>query len=366
MKTLFSFIAILFCTFIYAQDKMIVHTATVDNIADNVTYIDHPDLNNNPSACLNFVHNWNPGNGAGVYNDNPDGLWYSSGNQRWAIYNENIDDMIVGASFNVYIADEGQCVDHVATAANTFGHITDIDDALFNENNPGPYAFMNTYYNPNSIYNTGIWGMYFDTGVERRSIYDENINPVPDGAAFKIAIPGASTTRFTHTTSAANSDGNITTIDHPELNGNPDATFIFSHYWGVGGASTEIYLTAKTAVWYTGTNWSIFTEDISNMPEGVAFDIAIGANETLATNQVENITQATLYPNPAENNLIITTPNSLLKSITLFTIIGNKVATYKGLESSEKNIDVSSLTSGTYLATVETENGVQTLKFIIQ
>lgn len=366
MKTLLSFIAILFCTFIYAQDKMIVHTATVDNIADNVTYIDHPDLNNNPSACLNFVHNWNPGNGAGVYNDNPDGLWYSSGNQRWAIYNENINDMIVGASFNVYIAEEGECIDHVATAVNTFGHITDIDDALFNENNPGPYAFINTYYNPNSVYNTGVWGTYYDTGVERRSIYDENFNPVPDGAAFKIAIPGASTTRFTHTTSAANNDANTTIIDHPELNGNPDATFIFSHYWGVGGATTEVYLNAKTAVWYTGTNWSIYTEDLSNMPEGVAFDIAIGTNEILNVGDIGSFTQISLYPNPAVNNLTITTPNSIINSITLFSILGNKIATYGAVQNLEKSIDVSSLSAGTYLAKIDTENGTETLRFIKQ
>jgi len=39
------------------------------------------------------------------------------------------------------------------------------------------------------------------------------------------------TVAFSHITSAANNINNYTIINNPFLNDNPDATFVFSHYW---------------------------------------------------------------------------------------------------------------------------------------
>lgn len=363
MKNLFSIIAILVCSITYAQDNMLVHTATADNVSENVTFIDHPDLNGNPSACLNFVHNWNPGNETGVYNNNPDGLWYNSANQRWAIYNENIVDMILGASFNVYIAEDGQCIDHVATAENIDGSSTDIDHPLFNGENPGPYAFMNTYYNPNAVYNSGNWATYYYTSGAVRSIFEQNNGDVPLGAAFKIAIPGTSTTRFTHTATTANIFGNYTQLDHPDLNNNQDATLLFLHYYGVGGAGTFVHLDAQLGTFYDGTNWNIYTENITPMLEGVAFDIVIAPNTTLgvSNNTVQDNTR--LYPNPALDNIFITAPNTTLKRITIHNILGVEIGVYK-TDSTQKTINISGLSSGTYFAKIETEQATKTVKFI--
>jgi|AntRauMFilla1563_2_1112583.scaffolds.fasta_scaffold00149_10 hypothetical protein len=364
MKTLFTFMTVLLCSTIFAQEKMIVHTATSGNISGNITYIDHPDLNNNPSACLNYVHNWNPTGFSGVYNDNPDGLWYNSGNSRWAIYNEvNTIDMIEGASFNVYIGGDDQCVNHIATAANIDGSSTDIDNALFNGANPGPYAFMNTYYNPNAVYNPGFWGTYFFVSGNVRSLFEQNNVAVPEGAAFKIAIPGASTTRFTHTATAANIIANSTSIDHPELNGNPDATFLFMHYYGVNGAPSQINLPANTGVWYNGTNWNIYTEDTTDMPEGIAFDIAIGENMTLAVTDNTFLNEVAIYPNPANDHITISASNSLIEQVTVYSILGTQLMSYNA-NSIEESIDVSSLATGTYLLKVQANNTTKTMKFL--
>lgn len=362
MKKMSLLIAIFVLISTYAQDTMFIHTTNTSNIANNVTYLDHPDLNSNPSACLNYVHNWNPGGIGGVYNDNADGLWYNASNNRWAIYNEvPTVDMIEGASFTVYIADDGQCIDHVATVGNIDGSSTDIDDPLFNSNNPGPYAFMNTYYNPNNVYNPGNWATYFYTTGDVRSIFEQNNTDVPVGAAFKIAIPGSSTTRFTHTATDANTVSNSTIIDHPELNGNPDATFLFMHYFGIE-PGTDVQLDARLGVWYNGSNWNIYREYLAPMLEGVAFDIAIGKNVTLTVDEQIVLNEVVIYPNPASEILTITAA-TMMDQIEIISIEGRSIQTVK-VNTTSASLPLASLALGIYILKTTMGNQTQTTRFI--
>ena len=63
---------------------------------------------------------------------------------------------------------------------------------------------------------------------------EESGDPLPIGAHFNILIAGAAdATQIEHQTTATNNSGNLTLIDDAVLNGNPNATFVFSHYWGV-------------------------------------------------------------------------------------------------------------------------------------
>ena len=69
----------------------------------NGTYLDHPLLNGNPEAIVSVTQNWNPGGGAGVYNDHPVGLAYDAGRGRWLVYNTDGAPMKEGAAFNVVV-----------------------------------------------------------------------------------------------------------------------------------------------------------------------------------------------------------------------------------------------------------------------
>ena len=62
-----------------AQDSFFVHTATAPTISSDLTWIDHPDLNDNPDADIVISHSWNPPGSAGVYNTNNSGLFYGVG-----------------------------------------------------------------------------------------------------------------------------------------------------------------------------------------------------------------------------------------------------------------------------------------------
>jgi len=78
-----------------------VHEATLENISENSTYLDHPVINDNPEAVLHVTQDWNPERGGESYNDHPIGVWYDSDARRWAIVNLDLAEIPVGADFNV-------------------------------------------------------------------------------------------------------------------------------------------------------------------------------------------------------------------------------------------------------------------------
>jgi hypothetical protein len=87
-------------------DSAFIHRATPENISTNSTYLDNPLLNDDPNVILYVTQNWNPGGGAGTYNDHPIGVWYDDSRQRWAIFNQDREPMPDGVAFNVAILEE--------------------------------------------------------------------------------------------------------------------------------------------------------------------------------------------------------------------------------------------------------------------
>lgn len=366
MKIIITLMLIFVFTAAIAQDKIYVHTATADNSAGHITYIDHPDLNGNPNAGIVYVNAWNPNGLPPTYNDNVSGLWYDG--SKWAIYNEDLTPMVIGAHFMVYIAeDPNSVITHVSNAGNqgSFGgYTTVIDNVDLNASNPGPYAIMSHYYNPNAVYNTQNFGFYYDTDLSKRGIYDENASPsIPDGAAFKVLINGVGVTRFSHMATAANISGHITTIDNAALNGNPDATFVFTHYWGVNGPTSQVSLDAVTSIYYDGSFWNIYCEDFTtSMPENIAFDIIVASQDILAIEDNQVAVNITMYPNPAKSFVRFNT-SEIIDNITIFNMLGQKVLSLDG-NSNQLELDVNSLSTGTYIAKVQAGNEAQALQFI--
>lgn len=82
-----------------------VHRATTANTEESRTYLDEPAINGKPDAVVSVTQNWNPGGGAGVYNDHPVGVSYDAERGRWTIFNEDGAPMPAGAAFNVAVAE---------------------------------------------------------------------------------------------------------------------------------------------------------------------------------------------------------------------------------------------------------------------
>ncbi|MBU2937918.1 cadherin repeat domain-containing protein [Lacinutrix sp. C3R15] len=255
------------------KDVIYKHTASVGNTEGEDTFIDHPYLNANPNAKIAISHNWNDG----TYNNKTTGVWYNPVEMKWAIFNEDTTPMLEGSTFNVYIAMDGELITHIATEANqgTNSSYTIIDHPLAN-GNPNQKLIVTTTWDPNSVYNPKNYGVWYDG--TNWNIYTEGASDIPNNAAFNVLIKGDAAEEFSHQATAANISGNYTIIDHASLNNNPDAKFVFTHNWGAEGDSRNVVLDKTLSLWYTGTNWSIYTEDLSVIPEDISFDIVVTDN----------------------------------------------------------------------------------------
>lgn len=71
------------------------------------------------------------------------------------------------------------------------------------------------------------------------------------------------------------------------------------------------------------------------------------------------------YPNPVQNSLTIESKNDVsLKTVQLYNLMGQKVMMQKMNSSSQTNVDLSMLHSGTYLLEIVSDQGTTTSKII--
>ena len=256
-----------------------VHAAAPGNIFSHWTEIDNPLTNNNPEAIVHVTQNWNPGNGAGVYNDHPLGVWYNDSTGKWAIFNQDFAVIPTGADFNIFVpgAESNHFV-HSATAGNINGHWTKVDHPLAN-NNPNAILHVTHNFNPGNssgTYNPHEFGVYYRPSDGRWAIFNQDFAAMPEGADFNIFIPYADPAAFGHQAAAGNISGHWTAIDHPLANETPNAMVHVTQNWNPGGG-VGIYNDHAMGVWYAVSKqkWAVFNQDIAPMPEGAAFNILI-------------------------------------------------------------------------------------------
>ncbi len=347
------------------NDSIFIHTATAANIGGHITTISHPDLDGNPGAQIIVTHNWNPGGTGGIYNDNVDGVWYDGSN--WTIFNEDITPMVEGASFNIYIAgNDSNVITHVATVANQNGNenYSYIDNPNTN-GNPNANLVIDNYWNPNSVYNVFNYGLFYDTTFNQWVIYSENLTAIPVGAAYNVIISPSNNNveTFRHEATAATNSGNITIIDNVLLNGKPNAVFVFSHNWGSGGDSSNVIVNKTQAVWYNGSNWSIYNEDLSSMDDNSLYNIVVMNSEVAATNTNELI-NFTIYPNPVKNNLTIDSQEEITK-IEIYNLLGQQVKS-SNPKATNFTMDLSELNAGIYMVKIISNDKHSSQKIIKQ
>jgi len=348
MKKFFSILAtVIFSLFLNAQDKGYVHIATAENTAANWTYIDHPDLNGNPDARFLFSQRYND-----VDNNHPTGVWYAS--SQWAIFNEDLAPMPEGVAFNIYIPDDSTVDVHIA---NVSGHQTELSGYT-----GGNFLFHNNYYNPNYVYNPLIYGNYFNGS--NRWIYEEEFNTIPNDAAFLVMLGSdISATMTSQSSNAENIDGSSLTIDHPLLNDNPDAVFLFSHYYGYPDGSNSTYLPYVTETYYYNNRWHIYAYGALSFPEDVWIDIII-PDTILGTDDVQQeFSKISVYPNPVVDKVNINSSKETIHAVEIYNVSGKLVQSFKETGKSV-SLDVTGLPTGMYIAKVKTDEGWFSRKLI--
>ncbi|WP_223786548.1 DUF7452 domain-containing protein [Marinicella meishanensis] len=144
----------------------------------NSTELDQPGLNGNNDLILQVAQNW-----TGVYNPHPVGVIYFSG--KWRIVNTDLANMPVGANFNVYYQPKSKSAwEHIATAGNSSGGVTELDHPLLNG---VPCAQVQvTQSASQGVFNDSPIGVSFF--ANRWRVFNQNGNPMPLDSAFHVMI----------------------------------------------------------------------------------------------------------------------------------------------------------------------------------
>lgn len=105
------------------------------------------------------------------------------------------------------------------------------------------------------------------------SIFHQDINSTMNpGQRFHVIAPVASKTGFAHLTSAANSSGALSRIDHASLNGLSFAIAIALQRWEGAYHDVPIGLAWTSA---GGGRWQLRNEDGSAMPANLSFNLMV-------------------------------------------------------------------------------------------
>jgi len=95
----------------------------------------------------------------------------------------------------------------------------------------------------------------------------------------------------------------------------------------------------------------------------IYFDnIVLYKNGTLSTTN-EGLFESSVFPNPSNTAWNIRTPNTTIRSVQVFNVLGKSVIS-NTYSNDEARVSVETLPSGIYLARVTTDLGVKTLKLI--
>jgi hypothetical protein len=314
-------------------------TTTSANVSSNWATIDSPYTNWNPDAVVLVTHNWGypcaqvakgdeavptltrsiaaaspragPANQrlvlagqpatskAGqecflgrrpcLYNNHPLGVWYTG--SKWAVFNQDGAPMPVGTAFNVMVAgdrEEGGQI-HLATSSNTVRETVYVNQEALNAN-PNALLFVTPSLNPpypgyggSLNHNVAVsyngskrWTNTFDgfsyPGMNDIMMLDGA--SVPNGAAFntKAIGSGDDSTAFLHVVAASNmpsTTSNYSWITPPITD--PNAVIIVTPRADTGA----LWMNHAIGVWYDGSRWAIFNEDIAPMHVGNAYNVLV-------------------------------------------------------------------------------------------
>ncbi|MFT5129786.1 MAG: hypothetical protein ACI8W8_003415, partial [Rhodothermales bacterium] len=183
-----------------------VHTAGPENRESSWTLLDHPRINAEPNAVVLVSQR-------GSDNPHPIGVQYVD--ERWSIL--NLDQTIIpdGAQFTVFIP----AVEQTTVLTSNAPEVADSD----------PDALYQVTQHWDGVYNPRAVGLQV-TGTGH-AVFNQDDSPLLAGLKFNLAKGGS----LVHHAALHNTNVNVSFIDHPAINGNPDALMLVSLNANPGG-----------------------------------------------------------------------------------------------------------------------------------
>jgi hypothetical protein len=254
-----------------------IWTATSSNISTSFTFINNATTNGAPNARLFVTPTDDPGGVCGCVTDPaPVGALWAGGARQWTIFNEDLSNMPVGASFNVLVVQKAgaNVFTTTATSQNTTANGMTINSKAINGK---PNAILQvTESLPNGIggpFNPHPIGVVYGLGPTGNQWAIQNVDnaAMPIGAEFNVMVGATSSNggkAVLLTGTSTNTTGSQTFVSNSETNGNPNAVVFETQnadpglHFGAGDVAT-------TGVLYTVTSKdrvAVFNESGSAMP----------------------------------------------------------------------------------------------------
>lgn len=238
------------------------------------TAVSVPGSTDDGARKMLVTGNWNPPGSGGVYFDHEVALQYDS-TAHWRILRENGGSVTGGASFNCLVPNRtADAVLVGTTSGNTAGAAMTLDHPALN-GRPDARPFVQAVDGVSNPHPTGVRWI---PGLARWQIQNLDGAPMPTGKSFFVVVGNARTTPeiafFDHTTTTANTIlAHATLLDHPALNGRPDAHPVVTQrvsFWGVTNPHT-------IGVYYDHTigKWLIFNQDIAPLVPNAEFQVMV-------------------------------------------------------------------------------------------
>lgn len=198
-----------------------------------------------------------------------------------------------------------QLISHKAIASNIANHLTTIDNKYTN-GNPNLILMVTQ---KNGTKNNNEVGVWYNTSTKKWTIYNQNRQALPANAEFNVLVinPNNFKKAFVHTTSAANTQGHITTLNNGLTNGKANAMVLVTQRYGK-------YNKVPVGVWYNNNQWKIYNEDRSPMPIGTQFNVLV--LEAGQVTDLGNVTAQTFQHKVTVPKVVTatrTTPNVVIR-----------------------------------------------------
>jgi hypothetical protein len=175
-----------------------------------------------------------------------------------------------------------------AVSSSLAGAATIIDHPATNNN---PNAVLQVTHSWGGIYDNHALGVFY-TGT-RWSIFHQDLTPIPVNAIFNVVVGDG----FVHQATTANTSGAVTRIDNKYANGNPNALVIVTPSWNPGGVG-GVYNNHPIGVWYDGSRWTIYNEDLAAMPANAAFNVEVSPYGSFSHAATSTAGSASYFTNP--------------------------------------------------------------------
>ena len=176
-----------------ANKTVFTHTATDANSRGDYTYISHPAIDGDPNAVVLVAQSTDRGNARGASYDHNIGVWYEGVNEKkWAIFNQDRAAIPAGRTFEVIIPQASETLVHYAKRDNTVGNRTYLNNPLIVDE-PDALLTVTQNWNPGGgrgVYNDHPIDVLYEADIRKWAIYNRDGAPMPDGAAFNIALSG--------------------------------------------------------------------------------------------------------------------------------------------------------------------------------